>query len=212
MSTIDLSKLDWSTFIIDDLDLSKIDLSTLDLSSLGLDLTKIPLVAPPKGVQPNFDNPSSSLAPAIIAVSATMVILTFSLVVMRLYSNHHSARKFGFDDCKSHHRPSGRTTRLMKCAGTCIVATILLMAVVAMDVDCKQISPFMPSLIIQPSYAACTVRQYARHDYDIPISWLTPAYIKVNATSTKPGTVLLTIYPTETLCYRYSRWTEHLFR
>lgn len=141
VSSVDLSKLDWSTFDLDSLDLANIDLSTLDLSSLGLDLTKIPLVAPPKGVQPDFENPSSTLAPAIIAVSATMIILTFSLVVMRLYSNHHSARKFGYDDCKSHRSPSGCTTRLTWGLGTCIVATILLMAVVAMDIDCKPNAP-----------------------------------------------------------------------
>lgn len=114
LSSVDLSKLDWSTFDLDSLNLANIDLSTLDLSSFGLDLTKIPLVAPPKGIQPNFDNPTSTLAPAIIAVSAVMVVLTFSLVVMRLYSNHHSARTFGYDDCKSHHPPtSGPMTRLM---------------------------------------------------------------------------------------------------
>lgn len=107
LSSIDLSKLDWSTFDLDSLDLANIDLSTLDLSSFGLDLTKIALVAPPKGVQSNFENPTSTLAPAIIAVSTVMVILTFSLVVMRLYSNHHSARKFGYDDCKSQHPPIG---------------------------------------------------------------------------------------------------------
>lgn len=141
VSKIDLSNLDWSSFDLDSLDLASFDLSTLDLSSFGVDLTKIPLVAPPKGIRPNFEHPSSTLAPAIIAVSATMIILTFSLVVMRLYSNHHSARKFGYDDCKSHHSPSGRTTRLMWWVGTCIVATILLMAVVAMDIDCKQNLP-----------------------------------------------------------------------
>lgn len=137
VSSIDLSKLDWSTFDLNSLDLANIDLSTLNLSPFGLDLTKISLVAPPKGVQSNFENPTSTLAPAIIAVSAVMVFLTFSLVVMRLYSNHHSARKFGYDDCKSHYRASGPTTKLMLLLGTCIVATILLMAVVAMDVDCK---------------------------------------------------------------------------
>lgn len=67
-------------------------------------------------------------------------------------------------------------------------------------------------MIKQPSHATCTVRQYARHDYEIPISWLTPAYIKVNTTSTQPGTALLTTCSTETFCYRHSRWTEHLFR
>lgn len=137
VSSIDLSKLDWSTFALNSLNLANIDLSTLDLSSFGLDLTKIALVAPPKGVQSNFENPTSTLAPAIIAVSTVMVALTVSLVVMRLYSNHHSARKFGYDDCKSDHRPSGLTTRLMWVSGTCIVATILLMAVVAMDIDSK---------------------------------------------------------------------------
>ena len=58
----------------------------------------------------------------------------------------------------------------------------------------------------------CTVRNYARHDYDIPISWVTPAYIKVNIVSTQSGTALLTSCPTEALCYRHSRWTEYLFR
>lgn len=107
MSSIDMSKLDWSTVGLNSLDLANIDLSTLDLSSFGLDLTKISLVAPPNGSQSNFENPTSTLAPAIIAVSAVMAVFTFSLVVMRLYSNHHSARKFGYDDCKSHHPPIG---------------------------------------------------------------------------------------------------------
>lgn len=139
LSSVDLSNLDWSTFDLDSLNLANIDLSSLDFSSIGLDLTKIALVAPPKGVHSNFVNPTSTLAPAIIVVSAVMVVLTFSLVVMRLYSNHHSARKFGYDDCKSHHRlPSGPyNERLTRLLGTCIIATILLMAVVAMDVDCK---------------------------------------------------------------------------
>lgn len=58
------------------------------------------------------------------------------------------------------------------------------------------------------------VRNYARHDYDIPISWLTAPYIKVNITSTHTARAqpLLTSRRIETLCHRYSRWTEYLFR
>ena len=60
---------------------------------------EIPAGIPPPGIKPNFINPQT-LAPTIIAVSVIMMAWTLSFVIIRLYTNFHSPRGFGIDDCE----------------------------------------------------------------------------------------------------------------
>lgn len=65
---------------------------------IGLDFSKVPIGFPPPGITPNFENPQT-IASAIIVIGVVMAVLTVSFVVLRLYSNQHSSRKFALDDC-----------------------------------------------------------------------------------------------------------------
>jgi len=57
----------------------------------------IPVAPPPKGVIPNFTNPSS-LAPAIIGVGGAFLVLAFICFSIRIYMNLIVARKWSWSD------------------------------------------------------------------------------------------------------------------
>lgn len=99
----------------------------------GLDLSKIPIGLPPTGVSPNFVNPQT-LAPVILAVSAVILILTITFVILRLYSNSHAERRFGYDDCASAISSTSRLTDFP--TGSCIVATVLLVGLTGLNINC----------------------------------------------------------------------------
>lgn len=73
-------------------------MDSLDPRLQGLDFSKVPISIPPPGVTPNFDNPQT-IAGAILIIGVVMIVLTVSFVMLRLYSNHSSSRKFSLDDC-----------------------------------------------------------------------------------------------------------------
>lgn len=62
-----------------------------------MDLCAIPAGKPPDGVTPNFVNPPS-LAPAMIAVTATLSTISVLITAGRLYVNK---RRLHASDCKS---------------------------------------------------------------------------------------------------------------
>ena len=65
----------------------------------GTDLSTIPAGIPPPGVIPNFVNPPS-LAPAVLGINITFMVITAIFVSARLTVNLTRKRKTGIDDCK----------------------------------------------------------------------------------------------------------------
>jgi hypothetical protein len=63
-------------------------------------IADIPAIAPPEGLQPNFENPKT-LQTSLIAVNATLLPLMLMVVAARLYSRGHIMHAMGWDDCKS---------------------------------------------------------------------------------------------------------------
>ena len=64
----------------------------------GIPLDQFPSAPPPPGVTPNFINPPS-LENAIIAVTATTLTLTLSLLAIRLYTTLRITHSASYDDC-----------------------------------------------------------------------------------------------------------------
>ena len=58
----------------------------------------IPVLAPPKGVQSNFDNPKT-LKSSMVAINATFLPLMLLVVAIRLYSRGQIMHAMGWDDC-----------------------------------------------------------------------------------------------------------------
>jgi hypothetical protein len=65
----------------------------------GADLSKIPLAKNPDGSPPNFMDPPSLVAEAY-SVILILMITSFTIMALRLYSNILSHRKLLVDDCK----------------------------------------------------------------------------------------------------------------
>lgn len=83
----------------------------------GTDLSKIPAGIPPPGVIPNFVNPPS-LAPVVLGINITFMVITAVFVSARLTVNLTRKRKTGIDDCKSTSESSARllTTDRVLCS------------------------------------------------------------------------------------------------
>jgi hypothetical protein len=71
------------------------DLNNIDPAVLAM----IPAVAPPDGVQSNFDHPASLDRLAQITVYVALPI-TFVVSLLRLYVRAKVQRSWGADDCK----------------------------------------------------------------------------------------------------------------
>jgi len=65
---------------------------------MSTDISKIPILANPKGFPPNFVNPPS-LGPALLGIIITLMIVSFGVVIMRLAANIKQHGKIGVDDC-----------------------------------------------------------------------------------------------------------------
>ena len=65
----------------------------------NIDLSKIPALAPPPGVTPNFDNPSS-IGKAIIIVNVVFLTLMLGFVIMRIYTRGILLGSLHWDDCE----------------------------------------------------------------------------------------------------------------
>lgn len=59
-----------------------------------------PALAPPKGVTPNFDNPSNLAAPELAVLQLTLATL---FVAMRLYTKRFVVKRILAEDCESLH-------------------------------------------------------------------------------------------------------------
>ena len=64
----------------------------------GADLSKIPLAANPNGDPPNFVDPPSQGA-TVLAVGLVFAVMSFSFVMLRIYTNLRIVRKLKMDDC-----------------------------------------------------------------------------------------------------------------
>jgi len=64
----------------------------------GVDPSQIPLAVNPNGDPPNFINPPS-LAPAMLEVGVTLIIISRILVILRLVTNLKNTGKLGLNDC-----------------------------------------------------------------------------------------------------------------
>ncbi|KAK6956859.1 hypothetical protein Daesc_002140 [Daldinia eschscholtzii] len=76
----------------------------MDFSTLDLDHT--PIIAPPPGVVPNFENPKS-LAPIGRITIAVVLPLMVIFVVLRFYTRFQISRSIGADDCRNPQNNSG---------------------------------------------------------------------------------------------------------
>lgn len=64
-------------------------------------LMEIPALPPPDGIQPNFVNPTDTVAKPLIAVNAIFMSLAFIAVSVRVISKRYISRQsFAWDDCK----------------------------------------------------------------------------------------------------------------
>ena len=61
-----------------------------------MDYSNIPVLAPPPGSVPNFNDPSTSL----IAVLIVFIFLMLAVVGMRLYFRALLSHAVGWDDCE----------------------------------------------------------------------------------------------------------------
>lgn len=61
--------------------------------------TAVGAVAPPSGITPDFENPTSRAGRLLAANVACLVIATI-FVVLRLYTNIFLVRVIGWDDCE----------------------------------------------------------------------------------------------------------------
>jgi hypothetical protein len=66
----------------------------------GIDPTNPPLALNPNGDGPNFDDPPS-LAATTYGVVSLFIVLSASIVTMRLVANFRLLKKFMPDDCES---------------------------------------------------------------------------------------------------------------
>lgn len=74
-------------------------MSAADFQALGVDISKIPALAPPPGVIPNFVNPVSRAYQPRIAVGICFPIMAV-FVLLRVYCKLFVTQNWGFDDCK----------------------------------------------------------------------------------------------------------------
>lgn len=65
---------------------------------MELDLWKIPALAPPPGVIPNFDNPTSSSSICLVVIAVTLPLM-IAFLALRAYVRLRIARALGTDDC-----------------------------------------------------------------------------------------------------------------
>lgn len=79
---------------------------------MQVDYSKIPALAPPPGVVPNFVNPVSLTVPLIVA-SVISLVLAVIFVSVRLYSSLRLTHSPGVDDCTLSPN-SGRVKSLTK--------------------------------------------------------------------------------------------------
>lgn len=73
--------------------------SVTNMDSAVMDPNKTPIMMPPEGVIPNFENPLSN---AYISRAATLVFLPLMLVflALRICSRIVVTHSFGIDDCE----------------------------------------------------------------------------------------------------------------
>ena len=64
----------------------------------GADLSNIPLAANPNGDPPKFVDPPSQGA-TVLAVGLAFAVMSFSFVMLRIYTNLRVVRKLKMDDC-----------------------------------------------------------------------------------------------------------------
>ena len=62
-------------------------------------ITNIPVLLPPPGVRPNFDNPESNSQTFFVVTSILLVIATL-LTANRVYAKTCIIRKYTTDDCR----------------------------------------------------------------------------------------------------------------
>lgn len=67
--------------------------------SSGIDFSKIPAMAPPEGVIPNFDDPET-LAPMAKFIMYITSILMFCLFCLRSFVRLRVTHSWGADDCE----------------------------------------------------------------------------------------------------------------
>ena len=89
----------------------------------GTDLSTIPAGVPPPGVIPNFVNPPS-LAPTVLGINITFMVITTIFVSARLTVNLRRERKTGIDDCEFTSKPEARLRSLLIATGFCAAAFI----------------------------------------------------------------------------------------
>jgi len=70
----------------------------MDSPPPNVDPSKIPLALNPNGDPPNFIDPPT-LAPAVLGVGVTLIIISGIFLILRLIANFKNTRKLGLDDC-----------------------------------------------------------------------------------------------------------------
>lgn len=65
-------------------------------------LVDLPAGAPPKGVEPNFENPFT-LAPLVYSVGSIFVFIMLCFVAARFYCKTFLIRSYTWDDCEYIH-------------------------------------------------------------------------------------------------------------
>ena len=61
-------------------------------------IAKIPALAPPEGVIPDFEHPVTHISIAVVWGSIELVLMLFFYTI-RLYNKYFITRKFTWDDC-----------------------------------------------------------------------------------------------------------------
>lgn len=65
---------------------------------LGIDWTVTPLLLPPDGGRPNFENPVNR-TPVAVGVSMASLALAIMATLLRFYARHVVLKRIGWDDC-----------------------------------------------------------------------------------------------------------------
>ena len=65
-----------------------------------MDYANLPALAPPAGVQSNFDNPKT-LKTSLVAINGIFLPLMLIVVAIRLYSRGKIMHAMGWDDCNN---------------------------------------------------------------------------------------------------------------
>ena len=86
------------------------------------DLSKIPALAPPPGVVPDFINTPGSLKPAVYATAAVCITVTVLGISIRLYTKGRIMKSLGIEDCKQH--PLSKELKLIHRVDACLLSGV----------------------------------------------------------------------------------------